>query len=221
MDRIIIYHGSDRTIEKPIFGKRSANSDYGDAFYCTSELYAAKEWANRKTSRGIVNKYYFDARGLKVLDLTDETKYTPLDWFAILIHNRKLDPSFVLRHPKELKFLEMEYYQKLNVLDYDVIIGYRADDAYFRFPLLVIDSQIRIDRLNDLIKNGFLGKQIAIVSEKAFSRLSFIESFEVEPVYQQKYLTRINIANNKLEDILIDERYRSGARMIDLVKDYD
>ena len=218
MDRIIIYHGSEKIIEKPVFGMANNNSDYGNAFYCTQDLHAAKEWANRKTTKGIVNKYYFDARGLKVLDLTNKE---PLYWFAILMHNRTLDPFFKRNHNKELEYLKREYYNKLNVEEYDVIVGYRADDSYFRFPLLIIDSQIRIERIESVINNGFLGKQIAIVSQKAFSRLKFEGSFEVEANYTDRYRRRISDANNRLEDIIMEERYKDGTRMIDLVRNYD
>lgn len=220
MDRIILYHGSERIIEKPLFGKKSYNSDYGDAFYCTTELYSAKEWANKRTTNGVVNKYSFDGRGLKILDLTDLSKWSPLHWFAILIHNRELEPSFIADHPRELEYLE-KYYNELCVEEYDVIIGYRADDSYFTFPLYVINGDIRLERIESVIKLGFLGKQVAIVSKKAFGRLSFVKHLSVEPIYYEKYQNRVNSAKSKLLEIVRDERYKTGTRLNELVRNND
>ena len=32
---MIIYHGSEKIIEKPVFGKGNLRNDYGKGFYCT------------------------------------------------------------------------------------------------------------------------------------------------------------------------------------------
>jgi hypothetical protein len=42
---IIIYHGSEKILEKPICGKGASTNDYRRGFYCTQELELAKEWA--------------------------------------------------------------------------------------------------------------------------------------------------------------------------------
>ena len=34
MCKIILYHGSNEKIEKPVFGKGKAYNDYGRGFYC-------------------------------------------------------------------------------------------------------------------------------------------------------------------------------------------
>ena len=213
MDRIIVYHGSERIIEKPVYGKKSKNSDYGDAFYCTQELFAAKEWANKKHVGGFANKYQLDARGLSVLDLT---KYNVLNWIAILMHFRELDPLFKENYSIELDFLERNYY--IDVRQYDIVIGYRADDSFFEFPKMFVSNQIRIIRLDEIYNLGFLGKQIAIISEKAFNRLNYIESIKADPVYKEKYASRIDDANRRFNEIAKEERWQDGERLIDLIK---
>lgn len=40
----ILYHGSEKIIEKPVYGFGKAYNDYGLGFYCTEELDMAKEW---------------------------------------------------------------------------------------------------------------------------------------------------------------------------------
>jgi hypothetical protein len=42
---MILYHGSDRIIEKPVFGEGKSYNDYGRGFYCTEHVELAKEWA--------------------------------------------------------------------------------------------------------------------------------------------------------------------------------
>ena len=44
----MILHGSDYIIEKPEFNKWKINNDYGQGFYCTTELTMAKEWHANK-----------------------------------------------------------------------------------------------------------------------------------------------------------------------------
>ena len=219
MDRIIVFHGGEKIIEKPIFGIGDPHSDYGKAFYCAPDLYAAKEWANKKSVGGYANKYQLDARGLKILDLTDKAKYSPLHWFAILMHHRRLDPEFKETYRRELDYLERHYY--LDVSQYDVIRGYRADDAYFRFPLLFVRSEIRLELLETIYTLGHLGIQIGIVSEKALGRLKFVEAIPAEPVYKDKYRTRIFAADERFAIIAREERWREGTRLIDLVKKDD
>lgn len=216
MDRIIVYHGSEKMIEKPVFGKKNLNSDYGDAFYCTQDINAAKEWANKKGKGGYANKYSFDARGLNVLDLTE---YDVLNWVAILMHFRELDPIFKETYRRELQYLEDKYY--IDVRQYDVVIGYRADDSFFEFPKMFVSSQIRVVRLKQIYQLGFLGKQIAIISEKAFKKLKYLESIEASPIYKDKYIYRIDDADRRFKEIVKEERWLDGERLIDLVKKDD
>lgn len=216
MDRIVLYHGSESIIEKPEFNKGNKNADYGNAFYCTDDINAALEWASKKTGNGFVNKYYFDARGLKIIDLT---QLSVLNWIAILLHHRSIDPSFASDYVRELAYLEKEYY--IDVRQYDVVIGYRADDSFFSFPLMFVESRIRVIKLENIYNLGFLGKQIVIISKKAFNRLKFMESIESHPIHKEKYLNRINDANIRFKEIMNEERWKDGDRLIDLVKRND
>ena len=216
MDRMTIYHGSPKRIESPSFDYKNRNSDYGDAFYCTQDIYAAKEWGNKNTTNGFVNVYEFDGRGLNVLDLTDKNKYSVLHWISVLMHFRDLDIEFKDTYKRELEFLEKNYY--VDVTKYDVIIGFRADDSYFKFPLCFVRSEIRLEKLEEIYMLGYLGSQIAIKSEKAFKRLKYIKTIEVEPIYKDKYQRRIIDADRRFEEIRKNERWLDGTRLIDLVK---
>ena len=216
MSEIVLYHGADHEIQKPEKGKGKNNNDYGQAFYCTKDIHSAKEWANKDDKNGIINKYLFNIDGLNILDLTDKTKYGVLNWIAILMHFRTLNIDFVESHQVELDYLEKYYY--IDVNKYDVVIGFRADDSYFKFPSLFIDNELRLEMMEEIYKLGYLGIQYAIISEKAFNKLKFIKSEVVDAIYHEKYITRIFNADNRFEELKNRDKYLSGTRILDLIR---
>ena len=68
---MVIYHGSESIIEKPIWGKGKPNNDYGRGFYCTESIELAKEWACSNNRNGYANKYDLDCSKLKILNLNN------------------------------------------------------------------------------------------------------------------------------------------------------
>ena len=40
---ITLYHGSEKIVERPMFGEGKIHNDYGRGFYCTEHLELAKE----------------------------------------------------------------------------------------------------------------------------------------------------------------------------------
>ena len=162
-----IYHGSNKIIEKPIYhyGESNPHNDYGLGFYCTSNLDMAKEWSCITTTSGFANKYRIDDRGLKILNLCDKTKYTVLDWISILVHNRQFPQTFLEEYSEEIEFLEKRY-QKIGIDNYDIIIGYRADDAYFRFPRMFIEGVLTYEKLEEIYLMGNLGKQYVLTHKR-------------------------------------------------------
>lgn len=218
MNRIYIYHGSDHIIKEPIYGYGEIHNDYGLGFYCTQNIEIAKEWANKNTESGYVNKYSLDARNLKVLDLTED-KYSVLNWIAILMHNRNLSSTNKLLYKRRLDFLEKHFY--IDTKDYDLVIGYRADDAYFKFPLFFIQNELSLSKLEEIYKLGDLGTQIVLISEKAFKHIKYISSNLVEPIYSQKYNIKKSIADMRFEQIRIEELNNDLPKIEDVIKEYD
>lgn len=128
----VLFHGSIEIIEKPIHGYGNIHNDYGLGFYCSSNLEASKEWASRKSGFGFVNKYYIRDDRLNILDLTKGENNNVLLWINLLIQNRSIYDELKSNYPKEIDYLNKYY--SLDFKNYDVVIGYRADDSYFRFP---------------------------------------------------------------------------------------
>ena len=171
MNIITLFHGSIQEVKTPLYGVGKSHNDYGLGFYCTRNIDMAREWANRQTTSGIVNKYKLDCRSLKILDLT---QYDVLVWLSVLLHNRELDPLDKLRYERELNYLKKFY---IDTTQYDLVIGYRADDAYFRFPMLFLSNEISLKTLREIYLLGNLGTQYVLVGKKAFEKIFFIGRF--------------------------------------------
>lgn len=170
-----LYHGSQAIIEKPYFHGGKATNDFGYGFYCTEDIELAKEWAcGNPDNNGIVNKYSIDVAGMIILDLTDG-RYSILNWIALLLKFRTFNLS------SEVSIEAKEYLLNkfsIDIDDFDIIIGHRADDSYFTFARDFLNNTISIRQLSEAMKLGGLGKQTVIVSKKAFDSLQF-KGFEV------------------------------------------
>lgn len=174
MSKLVIYHGSKDIIEKPYYHDGRSKNDYGFGFYCTESLELAKEWScSNNENNGFANKYSINLSGLKILDLTDK-RYSILNWIAILLKFGTFDLS------NDISIQAKEYLLKnfyIDVNNYDIVIGFRADDSYFSFARDFVNNTIPVRKLSQAMELGQLGKQVVIVSERAFSKLHF-EGFE-------------------------------------------
>lgn len=201
MSKLVIYHGSKDIIEKPYYHGGKAENDYGFGFYCTESLELAKEWScSNNENNGFANKYSIDLSGLKILDLTDK-RYSILNWVAILLKFRTFDLS------NDISIQAKEYLLKnfyIDVNNYDIVIGFRADDSYFSFARDFVNNTIPVRKLSQAMELGQLGKQVVIVSELAFSKLHF-EGFETAD--RLVYFTK-----RKARDENAREDYLKGTR---------
>ena len=66
---MLVYHGSNHIIEKPVYNGSKRTNDYGYGFYTTESLELAKEWACADNRDGFANRYEADLNGLSVLNL--------------------------------------------------------------------------------------------------------------------------------------------------------
>ena len=204
---ITIYHGSERIIEKPVYGAGNARKDYGFGFYCTESLDLAKEWACSSMHGGYANRYTLDLSGLKILDLTGK-EYTILHWLTVLLENRYF--SVKSRVSAIGKQYLIDHFS-IDTSACDIIKGYRADDSYFAFAQDFLDNTITVQKLSEAMKLGRLGVQIVLKSEASFGHLSF-EGYETaeQSVY---YPLR------KQRDELARSAYRKNVRNSELTED--
>lgn len=203
MDKLItLYHGSEKIIEHPTFGKGKQNNDFGLGFYCTESNELAKEWAVSSLRNGFSNRYTLDTEYLNILNL-NSPDYTILNWIAVLVAHR----LFSIKTPvaRRAKQYLIEHFG-INVNAYDLITGYRADDSYFDYAEAFLNNGISVEQLARAMRLGKLGEQIVIKSKFAFSRLNH-EGFDLaeKSLYYVLRKARNDEANKLYLDMLEEE----------------
>ena len=197
-EKVIVYHGSEKIIDHPRIGFGSPKNDYGYGFYCTLDKDAACIWANRNGGYGYCNQYKVKQNGLKILDLTKED-VDALYWISLLLQHRTLDETDRRKYKTLLEGLFKKY--PVSIQGVDIIIGYRADDRYFRYCKDFLSSQLDYDSLVKALKLGKLGKQYVLVSMKAFQNMKFIKADKIADAYLHSYAKLIDKANDDYLEI--------------------
>lgn len=211
-----LYHGSQFIIEQPVFGKGNRLNDYGLGFYCTESLELAKEWACSTAQNGYANRYSFSTSGLSILNLSDRN-YNILNWLSILLMNRKFNiNSAIATQGKEyLTNAFLPYYDQ-----YDVIIGYRADDSYFSFASAFLNNTISLAQLERAMFLGKLGEQIVLKSEAAFAHLHYEESILAEhSVYYLKRMERDRAARAEFRSQRNSSPASDAVYLLDILRE--
>lgn len=209
-----LYHGSDKIVEQPIFGKGNPFNDYGLGLYCTQELSLAQEWACSEGEGGFANRYDCNLDGLKILYLNNG-EYNILNWLSILLENRRFDLSTPIM-VQARKYLLESYLPDYK--DYDVIIGYRADDSYFSFARAFLSNGITLEQLGRAMKLGKLGEQVVIRSRLAFERLRFLSADPVESsIFYPKRMLRDRQARQDYIAMLNEPQTTESIYVSDLI----
>ena len=183
---MLVYHGSDHIIEKPVYHGSKRTNDYGYGFYTTESIELAKEWACSDQRNGFANIYEFNPEGLSILHL-NSPEYNILNWLAILTKYRSYWQNGSIAEEAK-NYLQQHFF--VDPAPYDVIIGYRADDSYFTFAQDFVAGTISLKKLSEAMRLGKLGEQIVLKSEKAFEQIRFVgaEPADAETYYEKKAL---------------------------------
>ena len=183
---MLVYHGSDHIIEKPVYNGSKRTNDYGYGFYTTERIELAKEWACRDQRNGFANIYEFNPEGLSMLRL-NSPEYNILNWLAILTKYRSYWQNGSIAEEAK-NYLQQHFF--VDPAPYDVIIGYRADDSYFTFAQDFVAGTISLKKLSEAMRLGKPGEQIVLKSEKAFEHIRFVgaEPADAETYYEKKAL---------------------------------
>ncbi len=217
MSKIILLHGTDHIIEVPDINTGNEHNDYGKGFYCTKAEETAKEWACKQNTDGFVNRYEFNTDGLKFLDLTDG-QHTVLNWIAILLKYRTFKLSSELAI--DARDYIIEHYS-VNISDYDVVIGYRADDSYFQYAESFVSNGLPLRSLNKALRLGKLGEQTVLVSQKAFGQIKFIDAAPVsKDEYYPKFIDRDSSARKAFkQEIKKSKVYLDDIFVLDILRE--
>ena len=216
MPDITLFHGSEQIIETPTLSLGNTHNDYGRGFYCTLEEDMAKEWACKKNSDGFVNAYTLDTSGLRILDLSDGA-HTVLNWISLLLKYR----TFKLTSPIAIdarEYLIDHFASDISV--YDIVVGYRADDSYFRYAESFVENSLPLRSLDRALLLGKLGMQTVLVSEKAFDQITFINAIPVDKSeYYPKFLRRDTTARETYsKEIAKSKSYRDDIFVLDILR---
>lgn len=213
---MIIYHGSEKIIEKPIYGKGNLRNDYGRGFYCTESEELAKEWACSNNKNGFANKYELDTENLDILYLNSDN-YNILNWLAILTKNRTYWENSTISEAAK-KYIAENF--MVNTEGYDVIIGYRADDSYFSFARDFVSGTISYRQLCEAMKLGELGEQVVLISKKAFESIKFIANSPADvQIYYARKKERDRLARKKYRETKSMENFKDELFMIDIIRE--
>lgn len=208
-DKLTIYHGSSKIIERPDFGTGNPHNDYGLGFYCTESMELAKEWASSTETDGFANQYQLNLTGLSTLSLT-RGDYHILNWLSVLLENRRfrIDGAIV----QQAKAYISENFS-VDYKQYDIIRGYRADDSYFSFANAFLNNTISVTQLEKAMVLGKLGEQIVLISQKAFASIEFVNAIPApNEIYLPKKLARDTAARKdfqqeKARGSILTEKY--------------
>lgn len=140
----------------------------------------AKEWAVSKPNdqNSWVHKYELDIQDLKCFDFQE---HNILSWLAELMKHRDASDS------KRYKVLSGKFISKygINLDEYDVIKGWRANASYFYIAKEFVRDNIDIDILEELLSLGDLGIQYCIKSKLAYSKLVEMPDQLIKVEYQK------------------------------------
>lgn len=209
-----LYHGSAEIIRIPEYGAGRKHNDYGLGFYCTESPELAREWACSSLSDGFCNHYELDMSSLSVLDL-NSPNYSILNWIAVLVGNRIFRPGTPVAG-RAKRYLEEHF--SVNVNLFDVVRGYRADDAYYDFAYAFLNNAITVEQLSRAMRLGRLGEQIVLKSRRAFESIRFVDYEAADSsVYYPIRKSRADAAERAFSRI--SEEEADGLYMIDVMRE--
>lgn len=171
---VTVYHGSASRVKVPYYGYRNSGNDFGKGFYLTLDSCLAEEWAlSKKGYKSYVYKYTLNLQGLRVLRLDSSSPEDILAWICLVAENKDLGYFGPLLQ-KNLMVLQSIYGVK-DWKDYDVIVGYRADDSFFSCIKSFLEYEMSLEKLTKAIKKGCFATQIVLKSKKAFEVISHVD----------------------------------------------
>ena len=211
-----VYHGSSQLVTVPMFGVGKPTNDYGPGFYCTQDLELAKEWACAEDRDGFANQYRLDMDGLACLDLGGEDWHI-LNWLAVLLENRVFDLSYPVAVQGK-KFILDRFLPPYK--DFDVVIGYRADDSYYSFARAFLSNTISLEQLSRAMRLGKLGTQVVLRSPRAFEAIWKECSYPAPAsIYHVRRVARDRKAREDFRGIQEETPLTVGCYLLDIIRE--
>jgi hypothetical protein len=160
---MLLYHGSNLTIEQPRLIGQIRGLDFGAGFYLTTSSSQAERFAEivvdrREEGVASVSVYEFDMDTAEQDLAIRRFKSADAEWLRFVTNNRLLK------------------YQRDN---YDVVIGAVANDKVMPTIQALLGGFLNEEAALGTLKTARLVDQICLKSEKAISLLRFVNAYEV------------------------------------------
>lgn len=207
-----LFYGADKDVIIPQYNVGNPNNDYGLGFYLTPDKEMAKLWASKFPSGGYLIEYEVDFNGLNILYLNSINNDDVLKWISILISHR-FSKDERENYKTNIEWLEKNY--PFDVEGYDLIIGYRADDAYFDYSRDFVGNDLSLELLKEAMRLGKLGLQYVLISQKAFSHIKYLKSEKVshsDQYFAFRNKSKIEYLKLKKEDDVLNTFIRDLMR---------
>ncbi|MEF2765448.1 MAG: DUF3990 domain-containing protein [Mediterraneibacter sp.] len=150
---MILYHGSNVTVQEPQILENGFYKDFGYGFYCTIIEKQAKRWALTKRRKHIVNFYeYLPDKDLNIKKFSEMTE----EWLQFVVNCR-----LGLKH------------------DYDIVEGPMADDTIWDYVEDYMAERISKAAFWELVKFKYPTHQIVFCTEKALQTIKFEGSYSL------------------------------------------
>lgn len=160
---MIVYHGSDVIVEKPILTKLKRTLDFGAGFYTTTNKKQAMSFAHKVMLR--------NGSGTKAVSMYELDFYKAKEMVEVLQFN---EPN-----ADWLDFVFSNRQGIYNSKQYDIVIGAVADDTIYRvFSLYEAGILTREETLKRL-KIRKLYDQLTLCTERALNHLTYIGQLDL------------------------------------------
>ena len=161
---MLLYHGSNMTIEHPRLLGQMRGLDFGAGFYLTTNEAQAVRFSGIvvdrvKSGAAMVSVYEFDMETAMKTLLILKFEHADVEWLHYIIDNR------------------LKKYQ--GVL-YDIVIGPVANDRVMPAIQAHLGGFLNEEATILTLKTSKLTDQVCLKSEQALSLLTFVKSFETE-----------------------------------------
>lgn len=201
-----LYYGANDLIIKPVFGKGNPSNDYGLGFYLTPEYDMAVLWASKFHKNGYAITYEVDLSSMNVLYLNSSSKEDVLKWITLLVSHRFSRDEYE-KYKTQIEWLKKTY--SIAIDNYDMIVGYRADDSYFKYSEEFVNNNLSLELLKRAMEIGKLGLQYVLISKKAFNSIKYISHAKVDHTeeYERFRLKTLQEYNNLREQDSINNTF--------------
>jgi hypothetical protein len=169
---MLIYHGSNVTVENPRLITPNRTLDFGSGFYTTTNLAQAENFANnvvsRNEGRGIPTISFYEVDD-KVLHELNVLKFDHAD-------DKWLDFVYANRTAKYTEDPSTSPNGEASRVRYDIVIGPVANDTVYRVFRLFENGDIDRETVIKRLKVTKLFNQVTFCTERAIKELKFIKS---------------------------------------------